>query len=155
MATQTSSVPAYLATLRDRLNTRFAAASGLTTVEAFAAPPGDPYPLEAVELYGVPLHTQAWAAIGNRRRSESYTVEGVIGCVKPGAGEAVADAARARAYAILAIVEDELRVDWDMQGIVVRSSQLAGATLAQGIAEEGRFAALHLSIVVDTELTSS
>lgn len=155
MATTTSTVPAYMVALRDRLNARFAATAGMAKVQVFAAPAGDPYPLEMVEFFSVPSHTQAWAALGNRRRSESYTIEGVIGSIAPGAGEVIADRVRARVYAILAIVEDELRKHWDMDGIIVKSSQLTSATLHQDIAEEGRWAALRLTISVDTELTSS
>jgi hypothetical protein len=148
-------VPAFLVALRDKLTARFAATAGFEAVGVYAAPAGDPPPLEMVEWFAVPSHTQAWAALGNRRRSESYTIDGVIACLVPGSGEPIADQARARAYAILAIVEDELRRHWDMDGLIVKSSQLTSATLHQDIAEEGRWAALRLTVSVETELTSS
>lgn len=156
MATVTSTIPAYLTTLRARLNARFAASGDFATVRVYAAPPGDPYPPEAVEFFGTD-DTQAWGALGNRRRTETYTVRGLIGAVRPGAtdaAEASADAARARVYAILAEVEDDLRVNYTNGGTVLRT-QLAAANLAQGYSEEGRWAALEIRIDVYTELTSS
>ena len=153
MATTTSTVPAYLAALRDALNTRFAASPTFASVKAYAAPAGDPLPLEMVELFGTD-ETQQWGALGNRRKTETYTVRGMIGAIlESGAGEDVADAARARVYAILAELEDQLRTDPNMAHTVYRS-QLASANLTQGIADTGRWATLEITIDVYTELNS-
>ncbi len=157
MATVTSTVPAFLATLRDRLNVRLAGNPATAKVRAYAAPAGDPLPLEMVELYGSD-DTQAWGALGNRRRTEQYTIRGGIFILQAGAGladgsEAVADAARNRVYAILAVVEDELRTNYTMQASVYRA-QLASANLTQGMTDNGRWATLEIRIDVYTELTS-
>lgn len=154
MATTTSTVPAYLAALRDALNARFAANPTFAEVKAFAAPSGDdPLPLEMVELFGTD-ETQAWGALGNRRKTETYTVRGMVGAIlESGAGEDVADAARARVYAILAELEDQVRTDPNMAHTVYRS-QLASANLTQGIADTGRWATLEITIDVYTELNS-
>ncbi|MGN6811855.1 MAG: hypothetical protein ACTHMP_13370, partial [Thermomicrobiales bacterium] len=121
----------------------------------FAAPAGDPLPLEMVEFVGTmsPEATQQWGALGNRRKTETYTVHAFIGALVPGAGEDVADQARDRAYAILAEIEDQLRIDPRVNGTVYRS-QLASANLLQEIAEEGRAATLLITIDVYTELNS-
>lgn len=153
MATTTSTVPTYLTTLCARLNARFAADTDLAEVRAYAAPPGDPYPLEALEIFGTD-DTQAWGALGNRRRTESYTVRGMIGIVRAGSGDDTAEAARARAYAILAVLEDDIRTDPNCGGTVLRSN-LASANLTQGYAEEGRWAALEIRIDVYAELISN
>ena len=153
MATTTSTVPAYLTALRDALNTRFAANPTFAEVKCYAAPAGDPLPLEMVELFGTD-ETQQWGALGNRRRTETYTVRGMVGAIlESGAGEDVADAARARVYAILAELEDQLRTDPNMAHTVYRS-QLASANLTQGIADTGRWATLEITIDVYTELNS-
>lgn len=155
MATTTSTVPAYLVALRDALNTRFAANPTFASVKAYAAPAGDPLPLEMVELVGTvgTEATQQWGALGNRRKVETYTVHGFIGALVAGAGEDVADSARSRVYAILAEVEDYLRTDPRVNATVMRS-QLASANLLQDIEEGGRWAALMITIDVYTELNS-
>jgi len=153
MATTVSTVPAFMAALRDGLAARFAADGNLAEVRVFAAPAGDPYPQEMIEFFGTD-DSQAWGALGNRRRTETYTVRGMTGVVVPGGGEDTADQARARVYAILAVLEDYLRTHVSVGDTVLRA-QLTSANLTQGYAKEGRWAALEITIEAYTELTSS
>jgi hypothetical protein len=153
MTTTTSTVPAFLEALRGAMNARFAANPDFTEVKCFAAPAGDPLPLEMIEFVGTDS-TQVWAAISNRRKAETYTVRGMVGTsVEAGAGEDVADQARARAYALLAELEDQLRTDINMVHTVYRCA-LASANLTQWILDNGRAATLEITIDVYTELNS-
>jgi hypothetical protein len=87
MAAQ-SSYPAYKAALRTALNAAFAADPALAQVRAYAAMIGDdPLPLEFVEWYGTEDIDITWAALGNLRIREEYTIPGRIFILKPGAGE--------------------------------------------------------------------
>lgn len=153
MATTTSTVPAFLAALRDAMNARFAANPTFAGVQCFAAPAGDPLPLEMIEFWGTD-ETQQWGALSNRRKVEQYTIRGFVGAsVEAGAGEDVADQVRARAYAILAELEDQLRTDVNMAHTVYRCA-LASANLSQWIQDNGRAATLEITIDVYTELNS-
>jgi hypothetical protein len=105
MATRTSTVPAVLDALKALLGAR----AGLDGVTVTTAPSGDPIPTESIQFFGTG-GDQAWDAIGNRRRKETYTIRGGIFIQRRGAGPDVWDAARERAYAILAELEDAIRV---------------------------------------------
>lgn len=54
---------------------------------------------------------QEWGSIGNLRREEKFTWHGFVACVKPGGGEDVIRATRARVFALFAELEAELRRD--------------------------------------------
>lgn len=150
MATHTSTVPAVLDALKALLDPR----AGLAGVTVTTAPSGEPVPMESIQLFGT-AGDQEWAAIGNRRRRESYTIRGGIFIIKGGAGSAVWDAARERAYALLAELEDAIRV-MPTLGLADRVIvQLARADLDQGAQDNGRWAALDLDLAVTAELVSN
>lgn len=150
MATHTSTVPAVLDALKALLDAR----AGLDGVTVTTAPSGDPIPAESIQFFGT-NGDQAWAAIGNRRRSETYTIRGGIFIQRRGAGQAVWDAARERAYAILAELEDAIRA-LPTLGLADRVVvQLARVDLDQGGQDNGRWAALDIDIGVTAELVSS
>lgn len=65
---------------------------------------------------------QEWGAIGNRRRDESVTVNGRVYVNKPGAGAYVIREARDRAMELMAEVEEQLRDDPKIDGLVVQSA---------------------------------
>ena len=154
MATQTSAVPAYLAALKAALDARaIPLAEGEGTVLVTTAPSGAPVAPETIQFFTVPA-TQGWAALGNRRKREEFTVRGGLYVELSGAGEEVATAARERAYALLAELEDALRLDPGVS-FRVRQSHLAGHELDQGIAEGVRWASLSFAIEAITELTSN
>lgn len=157
MATMTSTVPLVLATIRDRMAARRDADPDgpLKGVVFTATPSGDPIPHESLQLFGTD-GDQAWGAIGNRRREETYTIGGGILIVVRGAGEAIADAARERAYAILAELEDELRRFPNLELIAGQiQAQLSRVNLDQGPQDNGRWAALDIGIAVKASLASS
>jgi hypothetical protein len=159
MATVTSTVPAFLDALKTALEARAAIPGNplapigeRPAVTIATAPSGDADPLEAVELIGA-RETQEWGAIGHRRRNEEYTVGAVVFIVRRGAGEARAKEARDRAYAILAELEDTLRTDPGVSG-TVRQSQITEIVLDQDFNDNGRWAALGITIEVKAELRS-
>lgn len=150
MATHTSTVPAVL----DALKTLLDARAGLAGVTVTTAPSGEPVPMESIQFFGT-NGDQAWAALGNRRRRETYTIRGGIFIIKGGAGADVWDAARERAYALLAELEDAIRVSptLDLADRVI--IQLTRADLDQGAQDNGRWAALDIDLGVTAELVSS
>lgn len=157
MATMTSTVPLVLETIRDRMAARRDADPDgvLAGVVFTAAPSGDPIPDESIQLFGTD-GDQEWGAVGNRRRKETYTINAGMLIIVRGAGEKVSDAARDRAYAILAELEDELRrfpnLDLISGRIVV---QLSRVNLDQGPQDNGRWAALDIGLGVTAELVSN
>lgn len=152
MATHTSTVPAVLGAMKALLDARTALSTAGVVVTT--APSGDPIPAESIQLFGTG-GDQQWAAIGNRRRAESYTIRGGIFIVRRGAGAAVWDVVRERAYAILAELEDAIRVVPTL-GLADRVIvQLARVDLDQGGQDNGRWAALDIDIAVTAELVSN
>jgi hypothetical protein len=109
MVTATSIVPAALTALQAQLSAEMAAASGFETVQIFTGDMSSEPPTEAVILSGSNDWNQEWAAIGNLRKDEAFTVGCGIWVLIPGADQAVMQAAYDRAYAILAIIETYLR----------------------------------------------
>jgi hypothetical protein len=157
MATHTSTVPDVLDALKALLDARRVAApaGALAGVEVRTAPSGDPVPFESIQMFGT-AGDQEWAALGNRRRRESYTIRAGIFIRRMGAGEALAKEVRDRAYAILAELEDAIRVSPTL-GLPDRVTiQLARVDLEQGLnPDDGRIAALDLDLAVTAELVSS
>lgn len=151
MATATSTIPAFLDALRATLAARTLIAAGGVLVAT--APTGEPVPRESIQLFDAAAD-QEWAASGNKRRREQYRVRGGIFISAPGAGEAKAKAARDRAFALLAEIEDALRLDHNVSG-TVNQAQIAAYDLDQGAAKEGRWAAIEFFIAVRAELTSN
>jgi hypothetical protein len=151
MSTHTSTVPDVLDALKALLDLR----DGLAGVTVATAPTGDPVPFESIQLFGT-AGDQEWAAIGNRRRRETYTIRAGIFIKRLGAGEALAKQVRDRAYAILAELEDAIRVAPTL-GLADRVViQLARADLDQGLnPDDGRVAALDLDLAVTAELVST
>jgi hypothetical protein len=153
MAAQ-SSYPAYKAALRTALNAAFAADPALAQVRAYAAMIGDdPLPLEFVEWHGTEDIGITWAALGNLRIKEEYTLTGAVFILKPGAGEDVADAARLRVFAIFNAVAATVRADPSLGGVVLRSGPVTPGNPDERPVEGGRAAALLLRLPVYTELT--
>lgn len=152
MATHTSTIPAVLDALKALLDAR--ATTALDGVEVWTAPSGDPIPHECIQFFGTD-GDQQWAALGNRRRRETYTITGAIFIIRLGAGQDKAKEARDRAYAILAELEDALRVAPTL-GLPDRVEvQLATNNLDQGPQDNGRYAAIPFTLAVTAELVSN
>lgn len=164
MATHTSTVPDVLDALKALLDARKAtpgsplAANPATDLEETVittAATGEPVPKQSIQFFGTG-GDQEWAAIGNRRRRETYTIRGGIFVVYGGTiGDGVADIARNRVYTLLAELEDAIRVSPTLglpDRVIV---QLARADLDQGAQDNGRWAALDIDLAVTAELVST
>jgi hypothetical protein len=136
-----SSVEAFLLALKAQLQAR----SGLAGVGVFTAHPGDDLPPEALYVDRVTTE-QEWAAIGRGKREEAVTAFVICHVAKPGAGEDVATAARARVGELKAELEDALRTDPGVSDSV-RVAQYAGDELRQGMDASARWASLEARIV--------
>lgn len=156
MATHTSTVPDVLDALKALLDARKVAAPNgpMKGVEVRTAPTGDPVPKEVIAFLGT-NGDQAWGAIGNRRRKETYTLRTGIFILRGGAGEEKAVEVRNRAYEVQAEIEDAIRV-MPTIGLADRVIiQLVRSDLTQDWQDNGRVAALDIDLAVTAELVST
>jgi hypothetical protein len=96
--------------------------------------------------------SQQWGSIGRGQRVENYTIAGTIECWRPYAG--AQKEVRDEAFAILAVLEDELRADPSLGGIVI-SAQVGQVELSITTEEEvdkGRRASVTFEIEVNNRL---
>jgi hypothetical protein len=155
MATQTSTVPAYLDALKALLDARAAAApsrpdggrGGLDRAERRPGA-GRVHPVLRAGRGSGMGHDRQQAAQRDLRRAGRHLRH----AARRGARKA--KEVRDRAYAILAELEDAIRVDPSVSGSA-RQCQLTAAILEQGAEDNGRWAALAISIEVKAELRSS
>lgn len=94
------------------------------------------------------------ASTGNLRHQETYTVTGEIASARPGAGEDEAQACRDRAQAILAELEDELRINHTMNR-TVKWCRLSRVALKQGYSDRGRICVVSFTITAFASLPRS
>lgn len=150
MATITSIADAYMVALADALALR----TGLDGVQiATGWLGGDAAARESIQFTAV-RGTQQWGMLSNRRRNEEFVIEATIWVVNPGKNEDVIRSARARAIALLAEIEDELRVDPTV-GNVAQVSQVTAYDLDQGANTAGRWCQIEFEITVNKDLRSS
>jgi hypothetical protein len=88
-------------------------AAGETKVKvtARAITPEEAAAMGEAVLLGKVTATQTWAGLGAQRKTDQATLTGHVTIVRAGSGEDDGDAARDRAFAILAIGEAALRTD--------------------------------------------
>lgn len=109
---------------------------------------------ESIQLVDVSPANQQWSMIGNKRRDEEYTLQGIIWVVQAGKGETVIRAARDRVFALLAEIEDFLRVDPTI-GSTTRVSELSAYPLEQGANDRGRWCQISFEVSCKKDLRSS
>lgn len=140
--------PAFL----DALKTRLEARAALAGVEVHVASMGENIGPEAITCYGVE-GTQDWAALGQERKKDGFTVHATIEIVKAGAGDAVAKTARDRAEAILAEVEAEMKNAFTtVAGSQITALNLSKIDLHQGANPTGRWALISFAIDVEIRI---
>lgn len=150
MATVTSVVDAFMVALTDKLALR----SGLEGVQVASAwLGGDAAADESIQLDGARAE-QAWGALGNKRRDEEFTVDGMIWVRVAGKDEPIIRETRGRAFELLAEVEDCLRVDPGVNG-TVKVCGVATYELEQGANTDGRWCQLNFEIRCEKDLRSS
>lgn len=150
MATVTSVAHAFMVALADTLALR-ANLAGVQIATGWLG--GDSDARESIQLTAVRAE-QRWGMVGNRRRDEEFTVEGTIWVTRAGKNEPVIREARERAFALLAEIEDCLRVDPTV-GNIAKGSQVSAYDLDQGATTDGRWCQVELEILVNKDLRSS
>ena len=109
---------------------------------------------ESIQLTGAGSADQEWGALGNRRREETYVLQGLIWALAPGKNEKAIKAARDRAFELLAEVEDFLRTDPTIDN-TVKVSHLTAYPFEQGANVNGRYCQIDFEITCEKSLRSS
>lgn len=109
---------------------------------------------ESIQLTDVSPATQVWGMLGNRRRNEEFTLNGIVWVQKPGKNEAGIRLARDRAFELLAEIEDYLRVDPTITNNVM-VSELSAYPVEQGANEGNRWCQIDFEITCKKDLRSS
>lgn len=126
------------------LQAQLAALDGLVGVTVASGDLAGDTPREAVLLTNVDDWNQEWGALGNLRVRETYTVEGLIGIIRPGAGETAIQAARARATALVGAIQTYLRSS------TIHGDAVDGITL-QGTVKRAAFAPRRMTDLLHTD----
>lgn len=154
MATTTSKIAA----VEDALVAALKLRPGLAGVQVDIGPLGDENAREHIQIgVGVGASVsvqQEWGALGNRQRDESGVIHGEIYVKKPGAGASAIRAARDRAWELLAEVEEQLRDDYRIGGLVYLSGMQASEE-TRGMDPGNRISILHFSIEYRARLPRS
>lgn len=150
MATVTSVAHAFMVALADKLALR-ANLAGVQIATGWLG--GDSDARESIQLTAVRAE-QRWGMVGNRRRDEEFTVEATIWVTRAGKNETVIREVRARAFALLAEIEDCLRVDPTVDN-TARVAQVSTYDMDQGATTAGRWCQLDFEILVNRDLRSS
>jgi hypothetical protein len=133
----TSTVPAFKSALLAKLNAR----TNLKNVQVTYGPPLPPS-REWIWLGDVAGEQQT-AALGNQRREETYDLSVIIGITREGVDQ---QATTERAFALMAELENELRSDATVGG-VVRTAEVQGQFRLDELASDTARGA-HLAITV-------
>lgn len=129
----------------DTLKTQLEARGGLSGVQVATASMGDETAREAIIFFGVD-GPQKWGVLSDvAPKEDADTFEGAIWINKPGAGEAVAKAARDRAIALFAELETQLRADQTISGLVLMC-EVENKRLEQGSNTNGRWCQISFGL---------
>lgn len=143
--TQFAFIDALKVKLDARLTDTFVSSAGIELAKV-------PKP-DSVMIFGTVME-EAFAAHSNRRVQENYTVSLDISAIRPGANEAAMKAARDRVAVMLGEIEDELRANHTMDGLVLWS-RIATVEISQGFGDNGRICVASITIAVRAYLTAS
>jgi len=150
----TTRIAALKAALADLLIAKTGAGGALEGVVVASAEVPTLRTHETIELMGEDLIEQEWAAIGKLARDEEITLNGLVFVRKPGPpSEAVIRAARDRAVALVAVIEDTLTGTGGDPTVsnTVKAARCRPAELAEFADPEGRIAMIRFEI--KTQLT--
>lgn len=153
MATTTSKLDAAINWLADTLADR----AGLAGVQIATGWLGaDTSGVETIQILDG-LARQQWGGIGRLSREEELEIRLVIFVRKPGGADSVIRATRARAFALLAEIEDAIRATAAAVsfGGIVRKAQVTDIELEQGANSADRWAQLNVTIEADKRLIST
>ncbi|HTE69092.1 MAG TPA: hypothetical protein VK942_10095 [Actinomycetes bacterium] len=149
----TSSIPAFFDALKALLDAR----AGIIGPPLVTVATGDlaaDTPKESIVLFGTPTANRE--AVGLRgpqgiSHDHNVVVAGAIRVVKPGQGETVIKAARDRAYAVLAELENQLKATPTVSD-TCKFAAVTDDPLEQGANDEGRWAQISFQITYRARL---
>ena len=158
MTTTTSVLPAFLNAIQTALDAE-AALDGVNVLSGPAGPLelGIEYVALAIGEIGL---AQSWGAQETRYKKEDYSIPCELHARTAGAGEAAIRAARARAFALLAVVEDVLRTALSPPGppfgiAAIDACQVEDVRFGQGFVDNERTATVQFDITARTSLISA
>lgn len=146
---QTTTQFAYIDALKAKLDARLPGAQ----VTSAPIDPGKATEPDLVMIVGTTM-TEAFVAHSNRRVDEEYTVSLEFASMRPGADESVMVEVRGAVQGMLAELEDELRSNFTMDGLVLWS-RIATVDITQGFGDNGRICVLSVTIAVRARLAAS
>lgn len=151
MATVTSSIPAAMDAFVAGMVAR-PALDGVQVASGYLGADSDFK--QSIQLTGASRAEQVWGMLGNRRRDEEYSLDGLIWVMVAGKNEAVIKLARDRAFELLAEIEDFLRDDPTLADTTL-VSQLGAYPFEQGANAEGRWCQVDFAINCKKDLRSA
>ena len=155
-------MPSTVPQVKDGLADFLAAQTGLREVDGvqvYSATPDAANVAKEHVILGNVVAPQSWRGLGAQRKAETPSMSCFITIVKPGAEETAIRPARARAYALMALVETALKADPGAGGTIplprqttVTTSSLEEepVTLADG--GGGRLARLPFTVSWESHL---
>ena len=114
-------MPSTVPQVKDGLADYLAAQTGLREadgVQVYSATPDAANVAKEHVILGNVTAPQSWRGLGAQRKAETPSMSCFVTIVKPGAEEPAIRAARARAYALLALVEVALKTDPSAGGTI-------------------------------------
>lgn len=91
-------------------------------------------------------------AHGPEHREYDFRVNGIIECLKPGAGEAVISAARARAFALMDEVESALIGQIGVPGVNLKDGEISTGKYVGALADNGHRGHLEFTVHLIADL---
>ncbi|MFQ5502958.1 MAG: hypothetical protein ACE5EQ_11775 [Phycisphaerae bacterium] len=142
-----------LGTALDNLRTQLVARAGLSGVRVETGQLGELEEAEVISLSRATVDHEAFAMGGIRR--ETITITGFIDVARPGqitgTANASAKAARDRALAIVAEIEDQLEDDDTLSG-VVKDARFGGYEYTDSATDTGHHAHVEFTIQAEEHL---
>ena len=144
-----TTVPAFLDALKAQLEAR----PGLSGVVIATSPQSEEV-IESIEFGFRITGSQNWAAFGQGRRQDHYTVTGIVWIAKDGAGDETASEARDRVYELFGELEDQLRSDRYVNGSVPNDvgASITRADFGQWYDDRKRMARMEFDIEVKARI---
>ena len=127
--------------------------AGLAGVQVASAYLGKDTKAESIQIGVGDELNQSWSQIGNRERQEDMIIRGIVWVMKPGADEAVIRTTRARAVALMAEIEDFLRVDPSIGGLV-KVSEIVPKSCTEHANPDGRMCQVDFDVHTMNRLRS-
>lgn len=143
----TSPVPAII----DKIMTVLAQREGLTGVTLRSGPFDASGVTEVVQLNEI-IFEDDQEAMGPANREYDFRVNGVIECVKPGAGEQVISDTRARTFELMDEVETALIGQIDVSGVNLKDGEIVTGKYVGSLIDGGHRGHLEFTVHLVADL---